>query len=124
MANDLPDSIAVSREPPLQAAYIAGKMNMTYNMIRKQLYITEGQDEILKDRARKLGISEAELARRALSEYLSEGAPMSSGRPEALETLLERTRSLSEKHRLPADYQFDREDLYSDRMGQSSGSGR
>ena len=99
-------------------------MYMTYNMIRKQLYITEGQDEMLKDRARKLGISEAELARRALSEYLFEGAPMSSGRPEALETLLERTRSLSEKHRLPADYQFDREDLCSDRMGQPPGSDR
>jgi len=97
---------------------------MTYNMIRKQLYITEGQDEMLKDRARKLGISEAELARRALNEYLSEGSPMNSGRPEALETLLERTRSLSEKHRLPADYQFDREDLYSDRIDQSTGSGR
>ena len=36
-------------------------------MIRKQLYITEGQDEVLKEQAQKLGISEAELARRALS---------------------------------------------------------
>lgn len=85
-------------------------------MVRKQLYITEGQDEVLKDRARKLGISEAELARRALSAYLSEGAPAASRRPEALETLLERTRSLSEKHRLPSGYHFDREDLYSDRV--------
>ena len=93
-------------------------------MIRKQLYITEGQDEMIKDRARKLGISEAELARRALSEFLSERSPTATRRPEALETLLERTRSLSEKHRLPSGYQFDREDLYGERMGRQSGSDR
>jgi hypothetical protein len=93
-------------------------------MIRKQLYITEGQDEVLKDQARKLGISEAELARRALSAFLSERSPTATRRPEALETLLERTRSLSEKHRLPSGYRFDREDLYAERMGRPSGSDR
>lgn len=86
-------------------------------MIRKQLYITEGQDEVLKDQARELGISEAELARRALSEFLSERSPKATTRPEALETLLDRTQSLSEKHRLPSGYRFDREDLYSERIG-------
>ena len=93
-------------------------------MIRKQLYITEGQDEVLKDRARKLGISEAELARRALSEFLSERSPTASRRPEALETLLEHTRSLSETHRLPSGDQLDREDLYSGRIGREPGSDR
>jgi hypothetical protein len=93
-------------------------------MIRKQLYITEGQDEVLKDRARELGISEAELARRALSAFLSERSPTASRRPEALETLLERTRTLSEKHRLPSGCRFDREDLYGERMGRQSGSDR
>lgn len=91
-------------------------------MIRKQLYITEGQDEVLKDQARKLGVSEAELARRALSEFLSERSPKASRRPEALETLLEHTRSLSKKHQLPSDYQFDREELYGERIGRQSGT--
>jgi len=93
-------------------------------MIRKQLYITEGQDEVLKDQARKLGISEAELARRALSEFLAERSPKASTRPEALRVLLDRTRSLSENHRLASGYRFDREDLYGDRIGQQSGSDR
>lgn len=93
-------------------------------MIRKQLYITEGQDEVLKDQARELGISEAELARRALSKFLSERSPTASRRPEALRALLQRTRSLSEKHRLPSGYRFDREDLYGERMGRQSGSDR
>lgn len=91
-------------------------------MIRKQLYITEGQDEVLKERARALGISEAELARRALSEFLSEDMPKATARPEALETLLKRTRSLSRKHWLPSGYQLDREDLYSERIGRPSSS--
>lgn len=93
-------------------------------MIRKQLYITEGQDEVLKDQARQLGISEAELARRALSEFLAERSPRASRRPEALEALLERTRSLSENHRLASGDRFDREDLYDQRMGWQSGSDR
>lgn len=93
-------------------------------MIRKQLYITEGQDEVLKDQVRQLGISEAELARRALSEFLSERSSKASRRPEALRALLDRTRSLSEKHRLASGYRFDREDLYGERMGRQSGSDR
>lgn len=88
-------------------------------MIRKQLYITEGQDEALKDQARTLGISEAELARRALSAYLSEHAPTGTRRPEALEKLLNRTRSLAETHRLPSGYEFDRDELYDERSGPS-----
>ena len=35
-------------------------------MIRKQLYVTEAQEEALKAQARSLGVSEAELARRTL----------------------------------------------------------
>lgn len=93
-------------------------------MIRKQFYITEGQDEVLKEQARTLGISEAELARRALSEFLSEQSSTPSRRSEALETLLERTRVLSKTHRLPSGSRLDREDLYSERIGRQSSSDR
>lgn len=91
-------------------------------MIRKQLYITEGQDKAVKDQARRLGISEAELARRALNAFLDEHSPTAIRHSEALETLLQRTRSLSKKHRLPSDYQFDRDDLYGDRIHESPDS--
>lgn len=89
-------------------------------MIRKQLYITEGQEEAVKDQARRLGISEAELTRRALSAFLSERSPAASRRPDALEKLLERTRSLSKNHQLPSSYRFNREDLYTERIGRLS----
>lgn len=92
-------------------------------MIRKQLYITEGQEEAVKDQARRLGISEAELTRRALSAFLSERSPAASRRPEALEKLLDRMRSLSKKHHLPSGYRFDREDLYTERSDPLSNTG-
>ena len=91
--------------------------------IRKRLYITEGQDEMIKGQARRLGISEAELARRALREFLSGRSPMAFRRPEALQALLGRPRTLSEKHRLRSGYRFDREDLDSDRIDRPSGPG-
>ena len=46
---------------------------------------------------------------------------MASRRPGALQALLGRTRAVSEKHRLPSGYRFDREDLYSDRIDRPSG---
>jgi hypothetical protein len=42
-------------------------------MVRKQVYIEPRQDEMLKRRARELGVSEAELIRRAIEE--ASGAP-------------------------------------------------
>jgi hypothetical protein len=70
-------------------------------MIRKQLYISEAQNEALKRRARALGVSEAELARRALDALLSEGSSAASPRRhEALDRLMETTRRLAEGHRL------------------------
>lgn len=91
-------------------------------MVRKQFYITEGQDDVLKDQARELGISEAELVRRALGSFLSEGSSMALRRPDVLDTLLERTRTLSEKHRLSSGYRFDREELYSERKNRRAES--
>jgi hypothetical protein len=46
-----------------------------------------------------------------------------SRRPEALEKLLDRTRALSEKHRLPSGYRLDREDVYTERIDRLSKTG-
>jgi len=79
-------------------------------MIRKQLYLTDAQNKVLKQRARELGISEAELARQALDQMLQpseqEGtaphAETETARQEALSELLRHTRRLAEGRRLPA----------------------
>lgn len=85
-------------------------------MIRKQLYITEAQEETLKRQARALGVSEAELVRRALDDFLNEGSSAKHPRRRgALGRLIDRTRQLAKGHRLPSDYQFDRDELYAER---------
>ena len=91
-------------------------------MVRKQLYITEAQEEALKERARSLSISEAELTRRALDAFLAESSPELPRRRPALDRLLEHTRDLADRHRLLADYEFDREELYADRGSRASTS--
>ncbi|MFB6098958.1 MAG: hypothetical protein ABEK84_07600 [Salinibacter sp.] len=41
-------------------------------------------------------------------------------RRSALERLLEHTRDLADRHRLPSDYEFDRESMYADRGSRAS----
>ena len=89
-------------------------------MIRKQLYVTEAQEEALKVQARSLGVSEAGLSRRALDAFLAETSPETARRRPALERLLEHTCDLADRHRLPAVYEFDRDELYADRASRAS----
>jgi predicted secreted Zn-dependent protease len=82
-------------------------------MVRKQLYLKEAQDRALKRRAEELGISEAEVVRRALDEALFEYRGTSRRR--ALEAFLTRaaevaTTNLVTTNREP--YRFDRQELY------------
>ena len=44
-------------------------------MIRKQVYIEERQERILKKTARKLGVPEAELIRRGIDQMLNPAIP-------------------------------------------------
>ena len=88
-------------------------------MIRKQLYIIEAQEEALKAQARSLGVSEAEL-RAGPSAFLAETSPETARRRPALERFLEHTCDLADRHRLPAVYEFDRDELYADRTSRAS----
>ena len=83
-------------------------------MIRKQLYIEEAQNKALKRRAKELGVTEAEVVRRALNEAFREEpytAPQKM-RVEALERLLERADALAKTHAFPEGYRFNRQELY------------
>ncbi|MFH1951541.1 MAG: CopG family transcriptional regulator [Pseudomonadota bacterium] len=46
-------------------------------MIRKQIYIQPAQDATLKQRAMMLGVTEAELIRRAIDRHMAVLAPVS-----------------------------------------------
>lgn len=85
-------------------------------MIRKQLYITETQEEELKRRSEETGLSEAELVRRALDAALSSGAARRwrPGKADALARLKETWRD----SRGQLDEPFERDAFYEDRMAQ------
>jgi hypothetical protein len=88
-------------------------------MVRKQLYLEESQDAALKKRARELGVSEAEVVRRALDEVLLETRTRNPRSRKALERFLARADRITERHPVPADFRFDRQALYEedDRFG-------
>ena len=67
--------------------------------VRKQLSVTPEQDRALKRRSRELGVSEAELVRRALDAALSDG-PVTPPAGSPLDELLAHTRDLGEGRRL------------------------
>lgn len=93
-------------------------------MVRKQLYITNEQERALKRRAKEEGVSEAELARRALDRLLhGGGATVRPGADQALQQLLDRTRQHAKQHRVPDDYTFDRTSLYAERERRSTPRG-
>ena len=82
--------------------------------VRKQLSLTPEQDRALKRRSRELGVSEAELVRRALDAALSgEAAPAGVPAGSPLDELLAHTRKLGEGRRLESGW--DRDALYDDR---------
>lgn len=83
-------------------------------MIRKQLYIDEEHERLLKERSRELGVSEAELVRRALDRLLRDDEPAaaSARRRRAAEQWY------ADRGRLRGRVQaWSREQLYEDRLG-------
>ena len=93
-------------------------------MIRKQLYIGEEHDRVLKQRAREFGVSEAELVRRLLDGLVVEeggGALAGAEATSALEDFFAETDRTSETHGFPEGYRFERNELYEDRGGNLGG---
>jgi len=84
-------------------------------VVRKQLYLREDQDRLLKERARKLGVSEAELVRMALDRFLfgGEGQTIAKARA-SLEAFLAEARRLAGTHRFPEGWRLDREALHAE----------
>ena len=83
-------------------------------MIRKQLYIDERQERALKRKAKALGVSEAELVRRALDQVLQDAPRPRPRRLDALEDFLRRAEAaVSRGHRTVR--RIRREELYEER---------
>jgi hypothetical protein len=83
--------------------------------IRKQIYLDERQDRLLKRQARLQGVSEAELIRRAVDSVVPRSARGGTN-PGALDVLLCIARSRAAQGQLPGQRDWRREDLYEDRL--------
>ena len=81
-------------------------------MVRKQLYLEEAQDKALKRRAKELGVSEAEVVRRALDDALKGAKKVDVAGRKAVTDFLARAERLAKTHSAPAGYRFDRQALY------------
>ena len=83
-------------------------------MIRKQLYLDEAQERALKQRAKELGVSEAEIVRQALDQALriKEASPAVRRRNELLQAIFDDADRHAESLHTPEDYRFDRQALY------------
>ncbi len=83
-------------------------------MVRKQFYLKEIQNKALKRRAKELGVSEAEVVRRALDKALGGEAvaPTIEQKKAILQAFFERADRLAKTHRPPEGYRFDRQALY------------
>lgn len=108
---------------------------MYMTMVRKQLYLEEGQDRAIKRRAKALGISEAEVVRAALdaalaTETSSHPAPLLD-EDDPLEVVLALAAEDAQRgHSLPPSG-YRREELYAEReerltqrLGPSRGTAR
>ena len=82
-------------------------------MVRKQLYIEDAQEQRLKRRARELGVSEAELMRRALDGVLWDSR-RALRRPAAAENLRQFFHVADQS--IKTIERFKREELYEDRI--------
>lgn len=83
-------------------------------MVRKQIYVRPEQDAVLKQKAEKLGISEAELIR----EYIDEGTqrPTASEKKKAWEEELAFIKERA-KMRVPqTGRDWTRDELYEERL--------
>src|SRR6266849_4117052 len=80
-------------------------------MVRKQVYIDPAQDRLLKRRATELGVTEAELIRRAL-DSLARTPASPAFDPEAWQMILE---SMDKRARIPSTGEgrtWTRDELY------------
>ncbi len=80
-------------------------------MVRKQIYIGAAQERVLKREAKRQGVSEAELIRRALDSAVSR--PLWGGDdPRAGRSFLRFARQRMRKRRSSGARSWSREDLY------------
>ena|SRR6266508_2141995 len=97
--------------------YVAMYHRRMARMVRKQVYIEERQERMLKRRAKQLGVTEAELIRGSIDALQRQ--PMSGLRPRRLDALGESERYIRGRRRLKVPQtgrDWTREEIYEERL--------
>jgi hypothetical protein len=84
--------------------------------VRKQIYLEDRQNRLLKRRAKSQGVSEAELIRQALEVSLRQKGP-SQKNPSALKPFLDFARKRLAQGQITGGRRWCREDAYEERLG-------
>ncbi len=82
-----------------------------HNKIRKQIYLDPSQEDIVKQASRKLGVSEAEVIRRAIATQTSR-ISISQRNRTAWEDELQFIQSLIKQGEIKGKRSWKREELY------------
>jgi len=88
------------------------------DMVRKQIYISRRQQELLKTLSKERGISEAEIIRQAIDRESANAMPKTDlGRREAWEKTYQFMLSLRERtEQFSEPYHWNREEIYEERL--------
>jgi hypothetical protein len=85
-------------------------------MVRKQIYIRAGQERMLKREAKRQGVSEAEVIRRAIDAAVTH-PPRGGDDPTAFARFRAFAEQLMAKGPLPGKRDWSRDELYEERVG-------
>ena len=93
------------------------------DMIRKQIYLEKRQVQAIQQKAKAVGANESELIRQAIDRdlYGSGGVPTRPD-PAAWDEIEAFLKSQAEKPLTGKPYQFNREELYEERLGRLYGT--
>ncbi len=91
---------------------------MATHTVRKQIYISQRQEQLLKRLSQSLGISEAEFIRQAIDRQAANAAPALPGsHEESWQELVTFMHSLRERaDQFSEPYHWNREELYEERL--------
>lgn len=85
---------------------------MATRMVRKQVYIEPRQDRLLKQRAKQLGVTEAELIRQSLDQNLMASPTSWRRNPEAWRAFMRSVRRRMRMKVPPSPRTWTRDELY------------
>jgi hypothetical protein len=85
-------------------------------LVRKNIYLTTNQVRAIQNRAEAVGVSQSEFIRRAIDQGLFQTSFTSRSDPSALDNIEEFIQNLNAKRPTGKPLQFNRDEIYAERL--------